>query len=168
MQKKLPYIFRLCLKLFCLFVPFISFSQMSVTTTGTAATLAQYIAGPGVTVSNSTINCGGNAAGSFTFSGPDLGGLTGGILLTTGTATQATNPGNFLCNVTNGNNFSDPNLTALVPTAFYDACILEFDFIPVCDSLNMTYVFGSEEYPQGVGGYNDAFAIFLTGPNPSG
>lgn len=168
MQKKLPYIFRLCLKLFCLFIPFISFSQMGVTTTGTAATLAQYIAGPGVTVSNSTINCGGNAAGSFTFSGPDLGGLTGGILLTTGTASQAANPGNFLCNVTNGNNFSDPNLTALVPTAFYDACILEFDFIPVCDSLNMTYVFGSEEYPQGVGGYNDAFAIFLTGPNPSG
>ena len=141
---------------------------MVVTTTGAAATLAQAIAGAGVTVSNSTINCGGSAAGLFTFSGPDLGGLTGGILLTTGIAAQAANPGSFLCSITNGNNFSDPNLTALVPSANLDVCILEFDFIPVCDSLNMTYVFGSEEYPQGVGGYNDAFAIFLTGANPAG
>ncbi len=140
---------------------------MVVTTTGAAATLAQDIAGVGVTVTNPTINCGGNAAGVFMFSGPNLG-LTGGILLTTGTASQAANPGSFLCNVNNGNNYSDPDLTALVPTADYDVCILEFDFIPICDSLHMTFVFGSEEYPQGVGGYNDAFAIFLTGTNPAG
>ncbi len=167
MQKNPLYPFYISLSVFCLFLPVCAFSQMVVTTTGAAATLAQDIAGPGVTVSNTSINCGGNASGSFTFSGPNLG-LTGGILLTTGTASQAANAGSFLCNVTNGNNFNDPDLTAIVPTAIYDACILEFDFIPICDSLNMTYVFGSEEYPQGVGGYNDAFAIFLTGINPAG
>ena len=69
----------------------------------------------------------------------------------------------------NGNNYTDPNLTALVPTAVYDVCILEFDFVPLCDSLKMNFVFGSEEYPQGVPlAYNDAFAIFLSGPNPAG
>ncbi|MHB8402504.1 MAG: choice-of-anchor L domain-containing protein [Bacteroidia bacterium] len=165
-----PYSFsiRCCLlTIGCWLLTNQAFSQMSVTTTGAAATLAQAIAGGGVTVSNTTINCGGNAAGLFTFSGPDLG-LTGGIILTTGTASQAANPGSFLCSVTNGNNFSDPNLTAIVPTATFDVCILEFDFIPVCDSLTMKYVFGSEEYPTGVGGYNDAFAIFLTGANPAG
>ena len=140
---------------------------MSVTTTGAAATLAQAIAGPGVTVTNPNLNCGGAASGSFVFSGTNLG-LSGGILLTTGDASQAANPGSFLCNINNGNNYSDPDLTALVPTADYDVCILQFDFVPICDSLNMTYVFGSEEYPQGVGGYNDAFAIFLTGQNPAG
>jgi gliding motility-associated-like protein len=167
MQNNKLYPLYIWIKILCLLTPVCGFSQMVVTTTGAATTLAQDIAGPGVTVSNTSINCGGSASGLFTFSGSDLG-LSGGILLTTGTASEAANPGSFLCSVNNGNNYSDPNLTALVPTADYDVCILEFDFIPICDSLNMTFVFGSEEYPQGVGGYNDAFAIFLTGANPAG
>jgi gliding motility-associated-like protein len=141
---------------------------MTVTPNNTAASLAQAVAGTGVNVSNATINCGGSAAGIFSYSGSNLG-LTGGIILTTGTAVDAANPGNHLCNINNGNNFSDPDLTAIVPTANLDACVLEFDFVPTCDSLKMAFVFGSEEYPQGVNlAYNDAFAIFLTGVNPAG
>jgi gliding motility-associated-like protein len=160
---------RFLLGMFCVFFSFSSFSQMMVTPTNMATTLAQAIAGNGVTVTNPALNCGASAAGQFTFSGTDLG-LTGGILLTTGLASDAANPGSYLCNVTNGNNYSDSNLTALVPTANLDVCILEFDFIPSCDTLNMKYVFGSEEYHKsGVySQYNDAFAIFLTGPNPAG
>ncbi len=45
---------------------------------------------------------------------------------------------------------------------------LEFDFVPVCNSLSITFVFGSEEYPNFVGSFNDGFGIFLTGPNPGG
>ncbi len=150
-----------------MFLPLAAFPQMAVSTNNNAAILAQAVAGVGVNVSNATINCGGSAAGTFSFSGSDLG-LTGGIVLTTGTAVDPANPGTHQCNINNGNNYSDPDLTAIVPSANLDACVLEFDFIPTCDSLKMTFVFGSEEYPQGVGGYNDAFAIFLTGPNPSG
>ena len=157
------------LRIVCLLLPFSNFSQMVVTTNSSASTLAQAIAGSGVAVSNPALNCGGSAAGEFTFSGTDLG-LSGGVILTTGLASDAAHGGSFLCNVTNGNNFNDPDLTALVPTANLDVCILEFDFIPTCDTLNMQYVFGSEEYHKsGVySQYNDAFAIFLTGPNPSG
>jgi gliding motility-associated-like protein len=156
--------FRILILLF----PSVLFSQMAVTPNNTATALAQAVAGSGVNVTNATINCGANASGTFSFSGVDLG-LTGGIILTTGTAANAANPGTYLCNVNNGNNFSDPNLTAIVPTANLDVCVLEFDFVPTCDSLKMAFVFGSEEYPQGVNlQYNDAFAIFLTGPNPSG
>ena len=144
-----------------------SFAQLNITPLNTATTLAQTIAGGGVSVSNATINCGGNASGIFSYSGSNLG-LTGGIILSTGDASNAANPGNYLCNVNNGNNFSDPDLTAIVASANLDVCILEFDFVPTCNSVNMTYVFGSEEYPQGVGHFNDAFGIFLTGPNPSG
>ena len=142
---------------------------MAVMPNNSASALAQAIAGGGVTVSNAAFNCGDNAGGQFTFSGSDLG-LTGGVILTTGLATDAAHGGSFLCNVTNGNNFTDPDLTSLVPTANLDVCILEFDFIPTCDTLNMKYVFGSEEYHKsGVySQYNDAFAIFLTGPNPAG
>src|ERR1700761_9425896 len=140
-----------------LWLPFCAYPQMTVTPSNSAATLAQAVAGAGVSVSNASINCGSNAAGTFMFSGSNLG-LTGGILLTTGTATDAANGGTHLCSVNNGNNFSDPDLTAIVPTANLDGCVLEFDFIPTCDSLKMDFVFGSEEYPQGVNlAYNDAF-----------
>ena len=165
--QRCAFILNFLLLIFSLFLPVCTYSQMSVTPNNTAASLAQVVAGTGVNVSNATINCGGSAAGVFSFSGTNLG-LTGGIILTTGTAVDAANPGNHLCSINNGNNYSDPDLTAIVPSADLDACVLEFDFVPTCDSLKMAFVFGSEEYPQGVGGYNDAFAIFLTGPNPSG
>jgi gliding motility-associated-like protein len=148
-------------------LPLFSFSQLTVTTMGSASVLAQAIAGSGVTVNNASINCGNAASGTFVYSGSNLG-LSGGILLTTGRATDAANPGTYLCSVNNGNNFSDPDLIHIVPSATIDVCILEFDFVPTCNALSMTYVFGSEEYPQGVGNYNDGFGIFLTGPNPSG
>jgi len=164
MQKKILFFLRAI----SLFFPVVSFSQMVVNPNSTATALAQVVAGSNVTVANATINCGANASGTFSFSGANLG-LTGGIILTTGTATDAANPGTYTCSVINGNDFSDPDLTAIVPTADLDVCVLEFDFVPICDSLKMSFVFGSEEYPQGVSfAYNDAFAIFLTGPNPSG
>src|ERR1700757_237942 len=151
-----------------LLFPAVSFSQMTVTTNGVASQLAQAIAGSGVSTSNASINCGSIGAATFVFSGPNLG-LTGGIMLTTGTAVDAASPGTHTCSITNGNNFSDPDLTSIVPTATFDVCMLEFDFVPACDSLKMAFVFGSEEYPQAVNlPYNDAFAIFLTGPNPAG
>ncbi len=170
MQNKTPLektFTKFFLGIACLLLPIFSFAQLNVTQLNSATTLAQTIAGSGVTVSNATINCGGNAAGTFIYSGANLG-ITGGIILTTGNATDASNPGTFLCNVNNGNNFSDPDLTAIVASANLDVCILEFDFVPTCNALNMTYVFGSEEYPQGVGHFNDAFGIFLTGLNPAG
>src|SRR5690606_19343367 len=49
------------------------------------------------------------------------------------------------------------------------AAILEFDFIPTGDSVKFRYSFGSEEYPEYVNaGVNDAFAFFLSGPDPAG
>lgn len=149
------------------FIPNFIFAQLNVVPSNSANALAQSIAGSGVTVTNAVINCGSNAAGTFTYSGSNLG-LSGGIILTTGSAGDAANAGSYLCNINNGNNFSDPDLTSIVSSANLDVCILEFDFVPTCNALNMTCVFGSEEYPQGVGHFNDAFGIFLSGPNPSG
>lgn len=157
----------LLLSLFTFFLVSFSFAQLTVTPQNAASSLAQAIAGSGVTVSNASLNCGSSASGTFVYSGSNLG-MTGGIILTTGNAADAANAGSYLCNVNNGNNFSDPDLTNIVSSANLDVCILEFDFIPTCNSLNMSFVFGSEEYPQGVGHYNDAFGIFLTGPDPSG
>ncbi len=144
------------------------FSQLSITQTGTASVLAQQIAGAGVSVSNATLNCGPQAAGTFTYTGADLG-IPDGILLTNGIASQVSATfGSFFLNVTNGNNFTDPDLTAISPQATYDACILQFDFVAICDSMKLSFVFGSDEYPKYINQFNDAFGVFITGPKPAG
>jgi len=145
-----------------------AFSQLTVTPNSNANNLAQQIVGTGVQISNMTLNCGNQASGIFNYSGVDLG-LSNGILLTTGIAAQATTPfGNSFMDNVNGNNFADPDLIAISSTAKYDVCILQFDFIPICDTMKFGYVFGSDEYPKYINQYNDAFGVFLTGPNPSG
>jgi gliding motility-associated-like protein len=60
------------------------------------------------------------------------------------------------------------NTTAQAATSF-DACSIEFDVIPTCDSLKINYVFGSEEWPEYTGGnYSDKFAFFISGPGITG
>lgn len=143
-------------------------AQLTVTPNSVATSLAQTIAGFGVTVSNASLSCTSNGAGTFTYTGSHLG-LTNGVLLTTGDATAAAQPQSSFSGTDNGNNISDPQLVAIEPLATHNLCKLEFDFVPICPSLSIKYVFASEEYPTFVGaGYNDAFGIFLTGPNPSG
>jgi hypothetical protein len=47
----------------------------------------------------------------------------------------------------------------------FDATVLEFDFIPTADHIFVQYVFGSDEYNEFVGQFNDPFAFFLDGTN---
>ena len=50
-----------------------------------------------------------------------------------------------------------------------DACVLEFDFVPLGDSIRFNYVFSSEEYvPDYVCSFNDVFAFFISGPGITG
>lgn len=51
-----------------------------------------------------------------------------------------------------------------------DAMIIEFDFIPIADTIYASdFVFGSEEYPEYVwSSYNDAFAFWISGPGING
>jgi gliding motility-associated-like protein len=62
----------------------------------------------------------------------------------------------------------DPDLEALANDPINDHAVLEFDFIPTGDTLRFNYVFGSEEYPEYVNSFNDAFGFFLAGPGISG
>ena len=133
----------------------------------TAQQLAQVLAGPGVTISNATFNCDSLAIGSF--SGSSSIGFSNGILLTSGTtaiSSPNTNSGSAgACNSTPGDSQLDP----LAGATTYDACALEFDIIPLCDTVSFNYSFGSDEYPEFVNsGYNDAFAFFISGPGITG
>jgi len=148
----------------------VSFAQMSVTPNSNANQLAQYLAGPGVVISNAVINCPSGGAGFFNGASAGLG-ISDGVVLTNGLANEA-NLGSafFASNSFAGN--GDPDLNAILsPSGLVstDVCVLEFDITVTGDSLIFSYVFGSEEYNGFVcNGYNDVFAFFISGPNPNG
>lgn len=129
--------------------------------------LATLIAGPGITVSNATFTGSAVAMGSFTYSGGTIP-FTSGVLLSTGRAADAANPGPFFASTDLGLG-GDVRLTALAGFQTYDAGILEFDFVPQSPTISFNYIFASEEYPQWVGtGFNDVFAFYVSGPGFAG
>lgn len=143
--------------------------QITVDTTVSAQDLVNAISGQGVIITNVNLNCPSGAYGTFTSGGGNLG-MTDGILLTTGDASQAIGP-NALGSTSGGpcNSLTDNDLIVIEPQATQDVCLLEFDITPQCDTLTLEYVFGSEEYPEFVNSsFNDAFGFFIDGPNPAG
>lgn len=148
-------------------------AQLSVTGGISNNTLQNYLFGPGVKISNLTINCSGlDQYGTFDAKTTQLG-LDSGLLITNGNIQDAVGPNNQCCaSVTVGTTSNDSCVIAAIGNgqaqSQYDPCIIEFDIVPTCDTFNVSYVFGSEEYNTGVGNYNDIFGFFVTGPNPAG
>ena len=144
------------------------FSQLTVDTSASLQTIVSTIIGPGYNVSNIKLNCKNVAIGTFTSAGSNIG-LTNGIVLTTGLATNAVGPNNSIRKGYNNGTSGDSQLDVLLGTETYDGCALEFDLIPSCDTLKIKYVFGSEEYPEYVNkSFNDVFSFFVTGPGIAG
>lgn len=142
-------------------------AQINVNTSASLTQMISNIVGPGNTVSNVTMNCPTGSYGTFTNGNSTNIGINAGALLTTGSAAAVNGTGGSFASV---DYFAsgDPLLTGIAGATTYDACRIEFDIVPQCNSLQMQYVFGSEEYPEWVNqGYNDAFGFFITGPNPS-
>jgi len=161
------------------------FAQLTVTQgAGLGMTPLQLVqsrlVGQGVTVSNATFNgssatISSNQIGSFDAIGGayDQLGLSGGLILSSGTAVGAIGPNNstgFTGSIPGGP--GDPDLTIIAnltpPQTTQDAAVLEFDFVPVSDTLRFRYVFGSEEFMEFCNAYNDAFGFFLSGPGITG
>ncbi len=129
----------------------------------TPTALAQSLVGSGVAISNVKYTGALRAAGTFTSSSNILG-FTSGIVLSSGSAhnVEGTNCKNGL-SVDNGEP-GDADLNTIVgaDSTTNDAAVLEFDFIPTSSTLSFQYVFGSEEYPDFIGEFNDVFGFFLT------
>ncbi len=152
-------------------------AQMQVNTTLTPAQLVQNVlVGGGVAVSNVTFNgmvatTAQPGSGSFTNGNSTNLGLNAGLILSSGLATSAVGNANDFGSDDLGTG-SDPDLVAITTpgNTINDKAIIEFDFIPDGDSLNFSYVFGSEEYPgfNCSPNYNDVFGFFLSGPGITG
>jgi hypothetical protein len=144
--------------------PGLSVSPIGGTVTPT--TMAQKLAGPGVTLSTITYSGANNASGEFS-GGTGIIGFEDGIVLTSGSATNVIGP-NSADNITAVNGTSgDPDLEALSGVGAgnsFDAAVLEFNFTPTASTIFVNYVFSSEEYNEYVyQGFNDAFGFFVNG-----
>ncbi len=142
-------------------------AQIVVTQSSNSQTLAQLLAGPGVTISNYTISCNANGSGTFNNVSSNLG-IAGGAVLASGRVTNIPQVAtNFASSSFTAS--GDAQLSTLTAGTIYDPCILEFDIVPQGPLLKFDYVFASEEYPEFVcSPYNDVFGFFITGPNPGG
>src|SRR6185295_1433985 len=129
----------------------------------TAEELAQSLVGSGVTISNITLNCPNGGWGSFDGTNSNVG-LDAGIILACGDKINAPGPNNTQGITTDFQTGGDADLTALANQDTYDACVLEFDLQTTGDSVKFNYVFGSEEYSEYVGSFNDIFAFLISGP----
>ncbi|MBK7383468.1 MAG: choice-of-anchor L domain-containing protein [Flavobacteriales bacterium] len=148
-------------------------AQLVVNSTQTPLQLVQdVLLGNGVTVSNvrynGVLNPGTNqvGSGSFTATASNLG-LAAGLILSSGTVGNAAGPASDFSGDSNGTG-SDADLESISGGTINDMAVLEFDFIPTGDSLKFNYVFASEEYPEFVCSFNDAFGFFLSGPGFAG
>ncbi|CAF3326945.1 unnamed protein product [Rotaria sp. Silwood2] len=180
-------------------------AQLAITTGATASSLVSSLIGSGVTATNiafqGVYGTGSKyQAGSFTASGAVATnlGVASGIVLCTGHVgdiplTMATFPG--ASNFTSSGMFStcangeirqggtcpvyinDVDVLAGSQN-YYNAAVLEFDFVPSSTSVSFKYVFGSEEYDQNDGSsipinyncssYNDKFGFIISGPGITG
>ena len=143
-------------------------------------TVEQYVqnvlVGAGVSISNVQYNGGSSnvtvsQVGSFVATNSIIG-INSGLVMATGDAQLVEGPNNSGSTTLGGGNLgqNDVDLDAIVsPNGTNDACVIEFDFIPIGDSVKFNYVFGSEEYLEWVNSsFNDVFGFFLSGPGISG
>lgn len=138
--------------------------QLVVNANNNAQQLVQTLMGSGITVSNVVMNCPQGAAGTFNGTATNIG-INNGVMLTTGSVAIAAQPN--LGGGSGQDNFApgDVDLTAAGGFNTFDACALEFDFVALCDTISIAYVFASDEYDEYVCGIvNDVFGFFLTGP----
>ncbi|MGL5235515.1 MAG: choice-of-anchor L domain-containing protein, partial [Empedobacter falsenii] len=96
-----------------------------------------------------------------------------GLVISTGNAKEDVLSRNLSPNKSSPNTgwYNDSDLTNIDNQAIYNTFVLEFDVVldPGLTALRVAFQFGSEEYPDYVGGqYNDVFGFFVKGPGISG
>ena len=153
-------------------------AQITVTNTQTPVQLVtNVLTGTGITVSNVEFN--GSLVNALTVQTQvgffDATGTTfpipTGVILATGNTALAVGPNNIGSATDNSGVAADPNdpdLAAISNATYNNEAILEFDFVPVGDSLEFNFIFASEEYHEYSLGINDGFAFFISGPGFSG
>ncbi len=148
-------------------------AQIFIDTSYTAQEMVEdFFNGQCVTVSNVS-HVGDASSIGYVDDGQSNTNIGAGILLSTGNVKSIFGPNNNTMAGTGFNLPGDADLDALSGDFTNDAAILEFDLLigASLDSVQFSYMFGSEEYPEYAppnGSINDVFGIFVSGPGISG
>ena len=160
---------RFFLLFFIFMIPFFLIAQLQVNDSVAPEEMVEFFIGPGINYSNVNYTGATIARGTFVNGATTNLGIDHGIALTSGSLSNIPGPNSSNSSGTNNGQPGDSLLNTLVPASTYDACVLEFDFIPAFDTAWCQYVFGSEEYNEWVGSpFNDVFGFFVNGPDPNG
>ena len=140
----------------------------------TPQSMAQSLAGNGVTISNVLYIGNQRAGGQFT-GGNGILGFDGGVVLGSGKVQTKAGDGSNSRGVegpngadNNSTNFGtpgDPQLSQLAGGPTNDAATLQFSFVPAQNTVSFRYVFSSDEYNEYVNQFNDVFAFYVNGQN---
>jgi gliding motility-associated-like protein len=113
-------------------------------------------------VSGDTFSIGQQSYGYFSYTGTDFP-FSNGIVLSTSRAWRTAGPNNNLIDEGSTQWTGDIDLEqALGINGTFNATVLEFDFVPITNTISFNYLFASEEY-QGTAPcrYSDGFAFLL-------
>lgn len=162
---------NLKLSLLFLFINLCLSAQLTVNSNISIEQLVEdVLVGEGVEVSN--ISYTGTISNRGTFNSLNSNvGIGEGIILSTGNIGDAVGPNDDPGESGGMGIPGDQDLEQLLGLGVttFDAVVLEFDFVPIEDSIVFNYVFASEEYLEYVnGGYFDVFGFFLSGPGING
>jgi hypothetical protein len=147
-----------------------TFGQLSVTPIGSGGVTKDSMAAAllgvssGITINSVTYVGANGASGTFT-GGTSSIGIDSGILLTNGSVNNVLAPNDDDGASTDNGLGGDTDLDTLTGDSTFDASTLTINFTPSGSQIQFSYVFGSEEYPEYVGEFNDAFALFVNGVN---
>jgi len=148
-----------------------SFSQIRLSSIKVDEWVKKNFSGQGVVIGNVKFKGYPLSTLSYTSTGNILQ-LQKGLILSTGNSynvagynnshNQSSTFGDILSPQT------DPDLSAIVSGKLFDICSIEFDFVPMDNSIQFNYQFGSDEYPEYVDSpYNDVFAFIVSDGNSS-
>ncbi len=142
---------------------------LSIVPTNDAQTLVQALTGQGVNVVSVTLAPGvdfsdglGDSPPTGTYTEGPLG-LPDGVVMTSGTARNAAPP-NDDTGITGTSPFGDDalcHLVAGVGTTDASTLTITFTLEAGADGIAFDWMFGSEEYPEYVGSYNDSVGVFV-------
>ncbi len=142
------------------------------------------LAGPGVQITNTKFNDNanyvGNRIGKFTYAGSQID-FSSGIVIGTGGVAKASGTAGGMIGPNSSSGYSESGTGSTVSSdvqlktldvqnmGLNDIGRLEFDFVPVGNTVSFQFVFSSEEYNEYVcSPYYDVFGFFVSGPKPGG
>ncbi|EOP71381.1 choice-of-anchor L domain-containing protein [Bacillus cereus] len=130
-----------------------------------AEQLAKKLVGDGVEIRNVKYKGANQAAGTFQAK-QNIFGMEGGVILSTGNAKGIIGPNKYKSYTQINNQPGDSDVEELKGNGLktFDASVLEFEFKPAKEKMNVQYVLTSEEYEE-FEHYEDIVGLFVDGKN---